>query len=175
MIDFPAIENAVHAWIVAATGLPATSVYWEGQSLAQPQRPYATITLRSLQALDSEDARVLPASTVPVPDPPEQLTGMRRVIFGINVYTQSQLGNAGALSLAHKIVDSLMLDSIRAGLDAANIGIGPVSSIILVPSVENKLTPTPRATFDVDLYVVSEATQVREWANTVGVTYNLEN
>lgn len=46
-----AMEDAIHAWVVAGSGLPATSVRWAQQTDPRPAGPYISVRLRSLRGV----------------------------------------------------------------------------------------------------------------------------
>lgn len=45
-----AMEDALHAWVVAGSGLPATSVLWENQGASRPDGPFISMRLSSIEA-----------------------------------------------------------------------------------------------------------------------------
>lgn len=45
-----AIEDAIHAWVVAGTGLPGTSVLWENQGAPRPAGAFVSMRLSSIEA-----------------------------------------------------------------------------------------------------------------------------
>ena len=49
-----AMEDAIHAWVVAGSGLPATSVRWAQQTDPRPAGPYISVRIRSLRPVGQD-------------------------------------------------------------------------------------------------------------------------
>jgi hypothetical protein len=45
-----AVEDAIHAWVVAGSGLPAASVLWENQGAPRPAGAFVSMRLSSIEA-----------------------------------------------------------------------------------------------------------------------------
>lgn len=69
-----AIEDAIHAWVVAGSGLPATSVLWEGQGAPRPAGAFVSMRLSSIESrghdwIQVEDNPLVIANARVVVDP----------------------------------------------------------------------------------------------------------
>ena len=159
MITWATIENALHAWVVSATGLPASKVIWHDPAAPRPVAPYVqikkvTVVGRGIDWLDVKDN---PTSTLG--DGAELLhlaRGCRDAKFTLTAYAAATTGSADASGLLQACKDRLPFS--RFALNAAGVGIGSMGPILSGDGFVNVSTFAPRATVDVNAFLASEVT-----------------
>lgn len=151
-----ALRDAMHAGIVAASGLDASRVIWKFQQGGQPEVAYIAITV-SGTSNPGQDG-LLPSTDLDRPAGQEvelAVVGFRECTLGLEIFTPSVADDSDALALGERIRTKLRLPSVRDGLGAAGISPFDVGGVQYVPSVVNT-TFRGRGLLDIRCYVPAE-------------------
>lgn len=156
-------ENALHAWVVAASGLAAGLVRWGDQAgISRPVPPTTWVELR-LGASDpigvADETRCEAISMAPGGSDVSLLAiGRRASSLAIQVFGPS-VGAVSARALAGRIQGGLALESIAAALSVANVSVVDNGSIVNVPRVL-ETDWQGRAVLTVRFHSVEELTEI---------------
>jgi hypothetical protein len=150
-IAWTTVENALHAWIVAATGLAATSV--TGNGGPRPPMPYIVMQLAGPRPI-GHDWRVY--DDAPDPQPGAELRvraqGHRMARLQLQCFAGEDSGNEAVRVLS----DAISALSLHVhDLDVAGIGIGDVAPIQLIEGRRGGILD-PRAVCEIELHLGSE-------------------
>ena len=158
-IDVSAILAAVHAWVVAGSGLAAGRVLWEEQrqrkAIAIPDGPWISLRIRGVGRVGRDWIK---NETNPAPTAGAEIVrrvqGLRQVALEIRMYG----GDVGAsVGVLDGVVTASVLPAVAAGLRAAKVGVGQASSATSADGyVGAAKVFEPRASLDVTLFVPSE-------------------
>lgn len=176
MADWGDIEDAIHAWIVAGSGLNASQVIWATQDGPQPQsRPFVTIRIGDLIALGAHDEAIIVDHTgdLTPPDPGEELeervVGVREFGVSVQVFSDAKVGAASGRYYASRIQTALALPAVRFALN--EVGLSPFDagrvreiSAILDSAFEARFLLEAR------FYVVEELSEYETYISHVEVT-----
>jgi hypothetical protein len=131
--DWNAIEDALQAWVAAASGLPGASVIWDDQIGPRPALPYATLHLEGGVTPGLFDEASWKANPDAEPTTPGvagdgdelifETTNQEEFTVTVGVYTDATIGPSSARAIAVKIRAGLSLESRISALDAAGIAI----------------------------------------------------
>lgn len=122
MRDKPTIESAIKDWIVDATGLPATSVFWN----ARPREwrgNYIILQFTSFISTGRDSSKVQDAS---VPTPGEEIEiyqlGNRDFTLRVNINSYHNTPTGDAVSIAELVVSTTKKKEYRDLFSNASIG-----------------------------------------------------
>ncbi len=166
-----AMEDALHAWIVAGSGLPAASVFWADQNEPRPAAPCISMRLSASAAPGLDWIDVLDA-----PDPvdgaevEEHVRGPRVVTLSLQSYAASATGAGAAGSLLEGVRVASRQTSPRILLGRAGWGVGTVGPIqVIGGAAMNTVVFEPRATLQVTLHAASDAYETATYIESVDV------
>lgn len=157
MIAWTAVENALHAWVVAATGLPADRVIWAQQAAPRPATPYVTLRVDNIRRIGQDWLR---SYNNPTPTAGNEIIlasqGQREAVVTLQCFGGTATQSTSPLALLHAAVAGANLQSRRDAFNTAGIGMagfGPVQSIdgVLGSSVFE-----PRATVEARFFLAEE-------------------
>lgn len=121
-MNWTAAEDAIHAWLVAATGVPAARALWRDQAFAEPASPYLTLKIIGVTSIGHDG---LEHSVIPDGEPGADLLtkteGRRDVSVSVQAYSDALTGAGSALSLLSAAQDALGLPGVRARLRAGGV------------------------------------------------------
>lgn len=173
MID-TAKENAIHAWVVAASQLAAERIIWSEQAGPRPAGPHV-----SLQVMD---VRQRGQAAVTVRDAPSPTPGAEiehavglvgRATLSVQVFAGVSGGAPtapdGARSIADRLRTRSWLPSIRTALNEAGVGILSFGSVTSLPGMAGGLFEA-RATLTVELALTAQASETGTIIETVELT-----
>lgn len=169
-IPWATARAAVRGWIVsgAAPDIAADHVIWTGQQHAIPNGMYVTIGV--LEELDlGEDVQ----SYVTELDNSitEHAIGPRLVWLVVTVYGSiSQTDATVPYRIASRIRSRLGLSSVADAMDAGNVGVMTWSSVTTPGRGLNSTTFEPRATFNVQVSLVSDVSGTVDVIQTVNTS-----
>ncbi len=147
-MDFDAIENAIHAWVVASSGLLAANVIWAGQGGPEPTGRYIAIRLPGLRRLGSDWKEYAGGVANVVTQ-----RGVRTMTLSLQAFNGPPLGNNSNLATLERVISASDLDLLAAG----GVGLGPVGAITVIDGDRSSLLD-PRAVVDVTIHLASERT-----------------
>lgn len=158
-LDFAAIENAIHAWAVQASGLGAAKVIWANQHLGQRARPFVTLRLLGIERIghdalvQSYDGAAAPGQEVTL-----AVDGRRTLVVGVQAFSTSVVGAGTAREIASRIQTALSLPGTQAGLRAAGLAVLNEGRITDIPELVETRWES-RASFDVRFHCTDSATE----------------
>lgn len=160
MISWVALENAIHAWIVAGTQLAATQVLWAGQGGPQPAGVYAVLRLSELRRVGHDWRDVV---EVVDPDPGEELEhhvrGPRTLNLSIQVFGAPLVGASRGAALLERALTARALPSIAEALRAGGVGVGAVDVITELDGDRDGQFES-RALVDVTIHVAADLVEL---------------
>lgn len=158
-IALSTILDAVHAWVVAGSGLDAGHVLWEEQrqrkAIAIPDGPWISLRVRGVGRVGRDWVK---NETNPAPTAGAEIIrrvqGLRPVALELRMFGGDVAEGVGTLD---GVVTAAVLPAIAAALRVAKIGIGQASSATSSDGyVGGAKVFEPRASLDVTLFVPSE-------------------
>ena len=170
MADWVAIENAISAWVRAASGYAAGQVIWAEQSPTGTRPTGSIITMRlgdiaevtGLDELQENTNLSRPAGQ----EVELRAKGFKKFTIGLQAYGTSTTGNATGRSVLSACQTSLSLPSIRDALGAVNIAPMDYGTVQNVTAINHTLFES-RAVCDFQFYVLDEYTELTGYIATV--------
>lgn len=170
MIDLTIVENALHDWIVAATGIPADHVLWADQAFERPSddAPWVAMRIETIQRI-GQDWHV--SSDHPAPTAGAEIlhtvNGNRTATLTIQCFRGSPTGTTRPQAYLDAAVMGITLPARRAAFLAAGIGIGEISPIRNIGDVISFARFEPRAVVEVTLLLAGTATSTGTYIEIV--------
>lgn len=163
-IAWTAVEKALQAWVVAATGLDAANVIWAFEKGARPEPPYISLMIDSARSIGTDRVSY---EDHPDPEPEGELLvtarGDRRAMLQLQCFAIEGSGNA-ALQLLTDAIAGLPLHWYA--LDQAGVGIGDTEEIRLLEGRRGGILE-PRAITEVVLLLGSEVEGRETFVETI--------
>lgn len=162
MSTWAQIEDALHAWVSSASGLP---VVWAEQTGARPpESAFATLRLGPLLQVGAVDSVVhnYDVSRDPGEEIELEVQSAREFSVGVQVFTATTVGDSGARAIAQRTQSALYLPSARAALAA--VGVSPFDPGQV--QILNRVVGTrfeSRALFEVRCYVEMTLSEFTTW------------
>jgi hypothetical protein len=154
------VEDAVHAWVVAGSGLPASHVTWAAEATGGGPVPSgAYISMRLLGVTRVSDDWLISRSAGG--EIVHHVRGTRHPTLELTCFAGERYGAGRAQMVLERVLASIRLPSIAAGLRAGGVGVG-VKGRVRVASVPRSTMFDPRAIVEVGLHIgidVSETGQ----------------
>jgi hypothetical protein len=168
--DRAAAEDALHARVVAALGLAAGQVIWDGPNAPSPAKPFATLKLVGPSRLGLGGA--LTDATNLANPPGEEveitLTEHQEWVLTVQLIAGATSGASSAAALLGAAVMKLRLPSALEQLRVAGVAVIEVGdtqdlSALFASDIES------RAKLDVRLRTMDTATEKTGYIDTVGI------
>lgn len=168
--DWQAIEDALQAWAVRASGLPAASVRWADQDATRPQPPFVELRLDH----EGGGAPVPEQQTIDNPTPSAGQEILINTIthedltLTVHAFTAPTVGANSARALASRMKAQIASETEIGIFDDAGIAIvetGPVQNLTAVLETKSE----GRAVFDVRLRVADGFTEATTYVETVDI------
>lgn len=151
-IAWTTVETALHAWIVASSGLAANHVIWAQQNGPRPDGAFITMRLSTLRRV-GQDWLEAPDSVT------WRARGMRQGTLSIQCFGGAAVGAAGATQILDYVVSRSVLPSSRDVLQAAGIGLAKLGTVQSLDGVINTTVFEPRATLEARFFLAQEVTE----------------
>lgn len=171
-IAWEPIEDAIHAWVVASTGLAAERVIWADQNADAPDNPFVSIRIGDLVPVGAVDETVevhrpeLPAGS----DLEQRVSGVRDFTVALQAFTDETHGSASARALLGRAQMGLRRPSLRAALHEAGLvpwdDAGAVQNLTALDVADFE----GRAVLSVRFYVREEELEYVSWIGSVTAT-----
>lgn len=178
MIDLVTVEDALHDWIVAATGIPADHVLWAEQAFERPSddAPWVALRLESIQRV-GQDWYVSSDHPVPVAGAERLLTvnGVRTALLVIQCFRGAATGTSRPQAYLDAAVMGITLPARRAAFLAAGIGIGEIGPIRNIGDVISLTRFEPRAVVEVTLLLAGTTTSTGTYIEQVTLEGTVTN
>ncbi len=170
-----AIEDAIHGWVVASSGLTADKIVWDQQSARAPAVPYIELRLTELarpgqgQINRTYDAAGDPGEEIVYHARDDVTLGLRITCYGATV-----LGTAAPKAIVSKVraygklvttVDGTVRDAFVAATLSAPVGF---SAIQVVPGIVAAQTE-PRAFCTCRLFATDATSALGTFVETVEI------
>lgn len=179
------IENALHAWVVAATGLDAGKVIWRNQNGPRPQRPFVVLSLGGVAEVATpwvNNVTTPDTPGVPNPTPPPNaqsitytVRGVERLRVTFEAFSDATTGTGTAVDYLRLIRGKLSLPSVRTALWAAQVGVASFGDVVVLDFLLDQAQQLGRAQMDCGIYVPTEFTEFGTNIETVDFDLNLNS
>lgn len=167
------IENAIHAWVVAATGLNAAKIIWRNQNGPRPARPFVVLSLGGVREVATPWTRNVDTPFVAPAEAPPQgqeitytVRGVERLRVTFEAYTDVTTGAGSAVDYLRLIRGKLALPSVRGPLWTAGVGVAAFGDVTVLDFLENQAQQLGRAQMDCGVYVATEFTETGTFIET---------
>ena len=169
------IEDALHAWIVYATGINAANVIWSNQDGPRPVRPFAVLAIDSAADVGTGwVSRTSNGAAIPNPDLVYAARSQTRFRFQIDVVTDTVVGATCAKALLQLVKTRQALPYVTGLLDAVQLGVSSYGAITVLDFLESRTQQLGRATLDCFVYAPVELTETGYSIERATVTAELE-
>lgn len=154
-IGWTNIQAAIHAFVVAATGLPAERVMWGNQTAPRPTYPYATITkISGPNPIGQAEQRSTTTGVAPADTTTLDIGANAEIVVSIKVHSLSATPAENAAAYIGAVFAALdiptYVDPLRVQCAVRGIN-GPVN----LPDMQVADVWISRAVLDVRLGIVS--------------------
>lgn len=165
------VENAIHAYVVAASGLPAGRVRWRDGSAPRPAAPYIDIGLMSVRS-NGSDWRVIADAASPAPGADITITdtGPREMVLTLTCFDGDETGAASAAGILEDVKSKQRLPVIHAALKVAGVAVTYRGPVTYVPGIRGTARFEPRATLELRCAVQNQVSENTTYIATVEVT-----
>jgi len=163
-MDVTALEDTVHAWVVAGSLLAADHVIWGGRGPA-PAGPYIELAMHGAQRVANDWIEPRNESGQVM----YHVRGVRQVTLELTCIAAERYGEARPEAILDRVLTAAELPSIATVLRRAEVGIGTRGPVRAVPGVRSGLFD-PRAIAEVELYIASELAERGSAIKRVSVT-----
>lgn len=163
------IENAIHAWVLAATGLAAGKVIWRNQNGPRPARPFVVLSLGGVAEaatpwvnnVPTPATPPVPPSETPTPPPNAQsitytVRGVERLRVTFEAFSDAATGVGSAVDYLRLIRGKLSMPSVRTVLWAAQVGVASFGDVVVLDWLADQAQQLGRAQMDCTVYVPTE-------------------
>ena len=147
-----ALENALHAAVVTASGKSASTISWEGQENVRGAGPWISLGLDGPAKVGQD---VVEQSFDESADAHEEIenrvSGLREATLTITVFGADAAGNNSPMALASYIANGLSMPGVRYALNVAGIGVRDVGRVLKI-GANRRAGFEARAILDVIIY-----------------------
>ena len=169
-MDWTALEDALHGWVVASTGYAANRVLWRDQNANAPVADHITMHLSGPIVLGTDQLR----STTNLLDPPGQeitqsVQGDREWSLQVECYTGSTTTSSDAKGVLSGLQTKGQLPTKYALLSAAGITLFDWGSVQYTPEIR-EVAYQGRAILLMRLYSRDAATEKTGYIAEVEIT-----
>lgn len=135
-MNWTTLENALHAWVVSATGYPANRVLWRDQNANAKVADHITLHLSGPIVLGTDELK----STTDLLQPPGQevtlaVSGDREWSLQVECFTGQVTTSSDAKSILSTLQTVGQLPSKLALLDAQGISLFDLGSVQYAPEI----------------------------------------
>lgn len=171
-MSWVAVENALVAWIRAASGLPESAVLLANQKATQPALPFIELKLSPPRRSFSSRPSVVQSYDGSAPAGQEiALTAVFEIEITVQLqaFTDPTSGDSDARSLLQQVHDSLGLESTLQPLRDVGLGLSDAGDIVDLTALANTKFQG-RAALDIVFITSSEAVEKNTYVATIGLT-----
>lgn len=161
-----AIEDAIHAWVVAGSGLDAQHVIWTGDGPSGPMPAGTYISMRLLREETASQDWLVPQRDGDMVV--AHVRGTRYPTLELTCSAGASYGALRASSILSRVLAAIRLPSVSAGLRAGSVGVGVRGPIRTVPGVRSMMFD-PRAIVEIGLHTMIDISEVASEIRTVQV------
>lgn len=175
MINWATIENALHAWVVAGSGLPAEKVIWAQQDAPRPAPPFIAMRLRNPQRIGQDWLDVVDAGVTPGQEIQIKSRGTRTMTLSLQAFSAASTGINAAVMQLDAVRSVSNLPTVRDALNTAGLGLGPFEGVQSLDGVLSESVFEPRATMGALLFLSSEVSEFATYIETAEITNEIES
>lgn len=138
-MNFTTIENALRAWVVAASGYPEGRVIWADQNGPRPTGDVITMQLRDIVTLGAAD-EIIETTDLGRPAGQEvevKAEGMREFACLLQCYTEATNGDSSGRAVLTRVQTHLGLPTVGDALKAAGVSVHDRGTVQYVPGIAN--------------------------------------
>jgi hypothetical protein len=169
-LNWTTLENALHAWIVAATGLAADRVIWSHQGVPERPAPYVTLKILDLSSVGHDG--LVQSYDGGAPAGQEitfTLEGRRHLTVSVQAFSDAATGATSAHAILSKARTALSLPGVHAALLAGGLAAFNEGGITDLSAIRETRWQS-RAAMQVRFHCVDSAAEKTTWIETVEVT-----
>lgn len=168
------VENALHAWVVYATGLNAANVIWANQDGPRPARPFAVLKISDVADVGKPWVnRSTTNAAVPNPNLVYAARTQKRFRFQIDIVTNSVTGDTSARALLQAVKTRQALPYVQALLEAVPLGVSEFGPITVLDFLESRVQQLSRAQLECTVYAPVELTETGYSIETAPATLTI--
>jgi hypothetical protein len=161
------LEDTIHAWVVAGSGLDADHVIWSAEASGGGPVPAGTYISMRLLATGtvSEDwviARIEGGNIV------SHVRGTRHPTLELTCFSGGRYGSGRAQMVLTRVLAALRLPTIAAALRAGNVGIGDRGKVRMVEGRRSTMFD-PRAVVEIALHTQIDVSELGQSIETVEI------
>lgn len=170
-LDWTVCENALHAWLVSATGLDAAKVVWANQDGPEPTGAFVTLKVLAFTPAPGLDALVqtYDAGGAAGADLILAVDARRQLSVSVQAFSPAVTGPTSARALLAKAQAALALPGVRSGFSAARLASFNASGITDVSAVRETKWQS-RASMEVRFHAVDSVSERTTWIATAEVS-----
>lgn len=152
------VENAIHAWIVAGSGLDADHVIWSAEATGGGPMPSGTYVEMRLLATDtvSEDWVISRNESETIVN---HVRGTRHPTLELTCFAGGRYGANRAQSILTRVLAALRLPRVAALLRSSEVGIGDRGKVRVLEGRRSTMFD-PRAVVEVELHTCIDITDI---------------
>ena len=173
MATLTEVEDAIHAALSLASGLPATQVVWSDQDGPKPQGTMLTLRMGNSSVIGAfdevrhtYDETRLPGDDGVGREIEHRAYGIREFTLSVQAFTDKTVAPTVARDLLEHIQAALVLPGASGLLDAAGVSIFDFGSVLNISSVSGTAFEG-RALLDMRCYRIVEAAEFGTWIGSV--------
>lgn len=173
-MNWTAFENAIHAWLRAATGIAAARILWSRQGSIGASRPEGDGAWISISRTDVRgggvDWTTHRASPAPVTAGAEityYTQGTRTVTLSIQCYGGAATGDGSPEALLDRAKLLLQSPAWKVARKAAGFGIGDIRGPRALDGMRTPVVIEPRAILELEAHLATEVTSTGTAIDTV--------
>ena len=152
------IEDALHAWVVAGSGLAAHHVIWAAEATGGGPAPGGTYIEMRLIAVDRDSSDWLVSTRTSSGDVLLHVQGTRRPTLELTCIAGERYGSLRASQILDRVLTAVQQPTVAAILHAGGVGVGTRGKINVVPGVRSAMFD-PRAVVEVGLHTMIDISE----------------
>lgn len=157
-MTWQALQDGLHAWFVAASGINVLDVFWDDEPEGFLGRPYAMLKLRSHNTAGGSD-EIRYDSNGPDADASVVAVGNRTMTFSVRVRTRDAAAEARPYALLERVRAQLELPSTQDAFAAVGVGLIGTAALVDLTRVWDRRRE-PEALLDLRLSAVSDTSDL---------------
>lgn len=175
-INYTTIENAIAAWVRAASGLPASRVLWAEQDIEEPElalaTPWISMNMPGLRRVgqDWTDRELSQAPVTAGEEITYRIRGNRVLVLTLTCFNAAPHGATRAAAILDDCIAAIASPARKRAFAAAGVGIGTVGDVQPMGKVRGFAQWEPRATVQILVYAAYEKTETGTNVRTVELT-----
>jgi hypothetical protein len=159
-------ENALRAWVLAASGYSDQYVYWRDGDGPRAPGPSIVLWLGPLRQVGQDWVEVAEPED-PEDDATVTARGCRMTDLHLEAYKGDPTGDASPDGVLATVMAKAALPSIRAALIAGGVGIASFEPVQTINGMTGPTSFEARAMLTVHLHLMSEVSELQSYIETV--------